>query len=158
SPYHHYTVPQHTPEKVVEFYAREPARWGKSLCYFHTLEQCRLADRLLKGHGIRSDVVTGSSDRESQLEAFRAGELDVLCNCMVLSEGFDCPELRTVFCRPSCKGVTVQMAGRVLRKHASLPFKQVVQCGRTPWPFPRTAAPALQYTWVDGQWRSLQAN
>jgi superfamily II DNA or RNA helicase len=113
---------------------------------------------LLKARGVRSDVVTGSSDREAQLAAFRSGELEVLTNCMMLSEGFDCPELKTVFCRPSCKGVTVQMGGRVLRKHLELPFKQIVQCGHTPWPFLKTAAAALQYTWVEDQWRSLQAN
>jgi hypothetical protein len=54
--------------------------------------------------------------------------------------------------------VTIQMAGRVLRKHPALPFKQIVQCQRTRWPFLRTAAAALQYTWIDGGWRSLQAN
>src|SRR5262249_53445964 len=101
-----------------------------------------------------------SSDREAQLAAFRDGRLDVLSNCMMLSEGFDCPELKTVFCRPSCKGVTVQMAGRVLRKHPALPFKQIVQCQKTPWPFLRTAAAAaaVQYTGVSGDWRSLQVN
>jgi superfamily II DNA or RNA helicase len=158
SPYHHYTIPQHTPETVVTFYLREPARWGKSLFYFHTLEQCRQADALLRAAGVRSEVVSGESDRERQLADFRAGRLDVLSNCMMLSEGFDCPELKTVFCRPSCKGVTVQMAGRVLRQHPALPYKQVVQCPRTRWPFLRTAAAALQYTWADGSWRSLQAN
>jgi superfamily II DNA or RNA helicase len=158
SPYHHYTIPRHTPEEVVAFFVRERRRWGKTLLYFHTLEQCHRADALLKAHGVRSDVVTGSSDREAQLEAFREDRLEVLTNCMMLSEGFDCPELKTVFCRPSCKGVTVQMGGRVLRKHPSLPFKQIVQCSQTRWPFLRTAAAALQYTWVDGQWRSLQAN
>src|SRR5262249_46502601 len=120
--------------------------------------QCRTADRLLRAAGVRSDVVTGGSDRDAQLEAFRAGTVEVLANCMVLSEGFDCPELKTVFCRPSCKGVTVQMGGRVLRKHPSLPFKQIVQCTRTRWPFLRTAAAELQYTWMGGEWRSLQAN
>lgn len=50
------------------------------------------------------------------------------------------------------------MAGRVLRKHPDLPYKQIVQCLKTRWPFPRTAAAALQYVWNDGQWRSLQAN
>jgi len=111
SPYHHFTIPRHTPQEVVQFYLRDRPRWGKTLLYFHTLEQCAMADRLLKEAGVRSDVVTGSSDREEQLAAFRAGRLDVLSNCMMLSEGFDCPELKTVFCRPSCKGVTVQMAG-----------------------------------------------
>jgi superfamily II DNA or RNA helicase len=158
SPYHHFTIPAHSPEKVVEFYLREPQRWGKTLLYFHTLAQCHAANRLLLDQGVRCEVVTGSSDREAQLEAFRAGRLEVLCNCMMLSEGFDCPELKTVFCRPSCKGVTVQMGGRVLRKHPDMPFKQIVQCTRTPWPFPRTAAPAVQYTWSAAGWRSLQAN
>jgi superfamily II DNA or RNA helicase len=158
SPYHHYTIPRHTPEAVVEHYLRDRPRWGKTLLYFHTLEQCHAADALLRAAGVRSEVVSGDSDREAQLEAFRSGRLDVLSNCMMLGEGFDCPELKTVFCRPSCKGVTIQMAGRVLRKHPALPFKQIVQCQRTRWPFLRTAAAALQYTWVGDGWRSLQAN
>jgi len=158
SPYHHYTIPEYSPRSVAEFYLREPERWGKSILYFHTLEQCHAADALLRAAGVRSEVVSASSNRDAQLEAFRAGRLDVLSNCMVLSEGFDCPELRTVFCRPSCKGVTVQMAGRVLRKHPDLPIKQIVQCGRTRWPFLRTAAAALQFVWTDGEWRTLQVN
>ena len=158
SPYHHYTIPRHTPEEVVACYLRDPQKWGKALLYFHTLEQCRVADALLKAQGIRADVVTGDSDREAQLEAFRAGRLQVLSNCLMLSEGFDCPELQTVFCRPSCKGVTVQMGGRVLRKHPDLPYKQIVQCARTPWPFQRTATAQVQYIWLNGGWRSLQLN
>jgi superfamily II DNA or RNA helicase len=158
SPYHHYTIPRHTPAEVVPLFLRDRQRWGKTLMYFHTLDQCFAADALLKAAEIPCDVVTGSSDREAQLDAFRSGRLEVLTNCMMLSEGFDCPELRTVFCRPSCKGVTVQMAGRVLRKYAALPFKQIVQCSRTPWPFQRTAAAAVSYTWMNGDWRSLQIN
>jgi superfamily II DNA or RNA helicase len=158
SPYHHYTIPRHTPTEVVQFYLADRQRWGKSLMYFHTLDQCRAADALLRKARIRTEVVSGDSDRDAQLAAFREGRLDVLTNCMMLSEGFDCPELKTVFCRPSCKGVTVQMGGRVLRKHPRLPFKQIVQCQKTPWPFLRTASAALQYTWSGGEWRSLQVN
>lgn len=158
SPYHHYTIPRHTPQDVVAHYLRDRERWGKSILYFHTLEQCHAADTLLRAAGVRSEVVTGSSDRDAQLGAFRAGKLDVLSNCMMLGEGFDCPELKTVFCRPSCKGLTVQMAGRVLRKHPALPFKQIVQCTKTRWPFLRTAAADLQFSWVEGEWRTLQAN
>lgn len=158
SSYHHYTIAQYTPDRVAAFYLSDRPRWGKSILYFHTLHQCHEADRLLRAGGVRSEIVTGDSDREAQLEAFRSGRLDVLVNCMMLSEGFDCPELKTVFCRPSCKGVTIQMAGRVLRQHPDFPHKQIVQCLKTRWPFPRTAVPALQFVWGDGQWRSLQAN
>jgi superfamily II DNA or RNA helicase len=158
SPYHHYTLPRYTPADVVACFAGDRERWGRSLFYFHTLQECAEANRLLRAARVRAEVVSGHSDRERQLDDFRAGRLDVLSNCMVLSEGFDCPELKTVFCRPSCKGVTVQMAGRVLRKHPSLPFKQIVQCVKTRWPFQRTAAPAFQYVRGDGGWRSLTAN
>ena len=158
STYHHYTIPKYTPEILVDFYCREPVRWGRSLAYFHTLDECYRADALFKERGVRSDVVTGSSDRESQLEAFQAGILDVLLNCMVLSEGFNYPALQTVFARPSIRGVTVQMCGRVLRKFPALAHKQIVQCQRTHWPFPRTAPPAQQFAWTDGSWRSLQVN
>jgi superfamily II DNA or RNA helicase len=158
SSYHHYTIPRHTPAEIVEHYLRDPERWGKSIAYFHTLEQCFQAKTLFEAHGIRADIVSGSSDRDAQLDAFRAGRTQVLLNCMVLSEGFDCPELKTVFCRPSCKGVTVQMAGRVLRKHADFPFKQIVQCQKTPWPFLRTAKAAQEFVWKGDGWKTLQAN
>jgi superfamily II DNA or RNA helicase len=158
SQYHHYTLPDYAPDTVAEFYLRDRQRWGRSILYFPNLRQCYAADAQLKQAGVRSDVVTGSSDREAQLLAFEAGDLDVLLNCVVLVEGFDCPLLRTVFCRPSCKGPTIQMCGRVLRKHPELPFKQIVQCRRTKWPFVRTAGAALQYAWVDGDWRTLEAN
>jgi superfamily II DNA or RNA helicase len=158
SQFHHYTLPAYSPQVVAEQYLSDPARWGKSICYFHTLEQCAVAQRLLRAGGIRCEVVTGSSDRDRQLDDFRAGRADVLINCLVLGEGFDCPELRTVFCRPSTKGITVQMCGRVLRKHPDLPIKQIVQCQKTRWPFTRTAAAALQYTWAESEWRSLHVN
>jgi superfamily II DNA or RNA helicase len=158
SPYHHYTIPAYTPAEVAGFYSREPQRWGKTVMYFHTVEQCETARSLLAARDVRAEVVTGSSDRETQIDAFRAGRLDVLVNCLVLAEGFDCPELKTVFCRPSCKGSTIQMCGRVFRKHPRLPVKQLVQCQKTRWPFLRTAAAALQYTWIDDSWRTLQVN
>ena len=117
SPYHHFTLPRYDPETVVAFYLRDRSRWGRSLFYFHTLDQCSAAEQALRKAGVSAEVVSGESDRDAQLAAFKAGRVEVLCNCLMLSEGFNCPELKTVFCRPSCKSVTVQMAGRVLRQH-----------------------------------------
>jgi superfamily II DNA or RNA helicase len=158
SPYHHYTIPTYNPQAAAELYLREPQQWGQSILYFHTLDQCRAAHDRLAAGGVRAEVVTGASDRQAQIDAFRVGTVQVLLNCMVLAEGFDCPELRTVFCRPSCKGVTIQMCGRVLRKHAALPFKQIVQCEKTRWPFHRTATPAQQFIPSGGEWRTLKIN
>ena len=154
----HYTLPEYSPAAVVECYLREPGLWGKSIMYFHTLQDCRQACRLLAAVGVRVELVHGSSDREAQLEAFERGDVPVLVNCLLLGEGFDSPDLGTVFCRPSGRGVAVQACGRVLRRHPQVPLKRVVQCRATRWPFTRTAAPQCQYLWDAGEWRSIEAN
>lgn len=158
SRYHHYTLPEYAPATVAECYLREPGRWGKSLVFFHRLEQCRECHALLTRKGVRAEVVTAVTNRERQIAEFAAGRLNVLVNMCILTEGFDCPTLRTVFCRPSGKSCTIQMAGRVFRKHAESPFKQVVQCQKTPHPMPKTALADEQYVWLDGSWRTLTLN
>jgi superfamily II DNA or RNA helicase len=158
SPYDHYTVPKWDVGQLADLYCSEPGRWGKSVFFFHSVGECRALDRLLGDRGIRSDVVTGTSDRESQLEAFRRGELQVLANCLVLTEGFDDPTLQTAFVRPSGRGPTIQMAGRALRKCPGLAAKQVVQCKQTRHPFLRTARPRQQFLWEPDGWKSLTVN
>jgi superfamily II DNA or RNA helicase len=172
SRYHHYTIPRYDPEAVADAYADEPGRWGKTLVFFHTLRECRWCHARLRERGVRAEVVTAATDRERQIADFAAGRLDVLVNMLLLAEGFDCPAIKTVFCRPSGKLCTIQMAGRALRRHPDLPFKQVVQCEQTRHPFPRTAVPDEQYLLaakrddadggaaegVDGRWRSLKLN
>ncbi len=158
SPYHHYTIPEHTPSRIANLLINDPQRWGKSLVFFHRRSECDLLFLLLDQAGIRSEVVTASSNRERQIADFAGGRLDVLINMAILTEGFDCPELQTVFCRPSGKGCTIQMAGRVLRTCHRVPVKQIVQCCKTPYPMLRTAMPAEQWLWTDNGWRSIRAN
>lgn len=158
SPFEHYTIADYSPAHVVECYARDPRRWGKTIIYFHKLSECDEAKRRLTDRGIAADVVHGGSDRESQFEAFGTGELSVLVNCLMLGEGFDCPDLETVFCRPSGRAVTIQACGRVLRKCPEVPLKRIVQCQGTRWPFIRTATPTVQYRQMESEWRSLTVN
>ncbi len=158
SRYHHYTIPEYTPANVADFYAKDRQRWGKSLIFFHKVTQCQECQQALAAHGIHADVVTAKSNRDKQLADFLSGKTDVLINMSILTEGFDCPALKTVFCRPSGKSCTIQMAGRVFRQHAGLNFKQVVQCKRTPHPMVKTAMADEQYVWMDQQWRSLTLN
>jgi len=156
--YHHYTIPKWDVETLSDFYCRDAEKWGKSIFFFHKLDDCFKLNSLLHERGIVSDVVTGNSDRESQLAAFTQGDISVLINCMVLPEGFDCPDLKTVFCRPSGRGTTIQMCGRVFRQHESHAFKQVVQDRQTKWPFLKTALPEQQFLWQEDAWRSLTVN
>jgi superfamily II DNA or RNA helicase len=158
SPYRHFTVPEYTPEAVAGIYAGDPRRWGKSLLFFHRTDQSYDCQRLLSRAGIRSEVVTAQTDRERQIRDFSSGRIQVLISMAILAEGFDCPSLQTVFCRPSGKGCTVQMCGRVLRKFPGMRYKQILQCRHTRHPFTQTATPGEQYVWLDGQWRSLKLN
>lgn len=79
----------------------------------HIAEQFRRA-------GIAAEHVDGTTatkDRDAMLARLRSGETQVISNCMVLTEGFDCPSLSAaVLARPTKNlGLYIQMAGRVLR-------------------------------------------
>lgn len=158
SPYDHYTIPNWAPETVVERFTAEPERWGKSVMFFKNLELCATAHRLLADAGYHSEIVTGDSDAEQQIDDFQSGKVNILINCMKLTEGFDCPDIKTVWVRDSGKGVTTQMAGRVFRIHPDLPRKQVVQSKVTRWPCLKTAMSKVQYSWENGEWKSLTIN
>ncbi len=158
SRYHHYTISHFSPELVAECFAREPERWGKSLIFFHRLVQCEACRDILRHHGFRAEVVTAQTDRQRQIAEFVSGTIDVLLNMAILTEGFDCPSLQTVFCRPSGRACTIQMAGRVFRRQAELPYKQIVQCKRTRHPFVKTALADEQYTWTEEGWQALKLN
>ncbi|MBC8876254.1 MAG: DEAD/DEAH box helicase family protein [Planctomycetes bacterium] len=158
SRYHHYTIPEYTPASVARFLIDDPDHWGKSLVFFHRQDQCDECCRILTSRDIRAEVVTAKTDRERQITDFTEGRIDVLINMLILTEGFDCPSLKTVFCRPSGRGCTIQMGGRVFRKHPGIPYKQIAQCKNTRHPFVKTAMADEQYVWSDGQWRSLSLN
>lgn len=160
APYKHYTIPKWTPEEVANYYCSDPARWGKSIFFFLNLDECEQLSRLFAARGVKHEVVRGGQQRttDRQLAMFENDEIDVIINCMVLTEGFDCPTLKTAWIRDSSRGPTMQMAGRAFRQHPSLKHKQVVQSKMTGWPFPRTALPEEQYLWVSDSWRSLRVN
>jgi hypothetical protein len=159
SPYVHFVMPEYTPASVAKLYAEEKDRWGKTVMYFLKKEECYECQILLRDvYGIPSEVVTGESDRETQLDRFERGEISVVLNVFVLSEGFDCPDLRSVFVRPSCKAPTIQMGGRVFRKHPTKPFAQIVQSQDADFAFPDHARPMEQFTLQDGKWYSVKGN
>lgn len=73
---------------------------------------------ILKEHGFRAAEVNGNSlDRAETLIAFDKGEYDVLCNSMLLTEGWDCPSVDcVVVLRPTkIRSLYCQMVGRGTR-------------------------------------------
>ena len=72
----------------------------------------------LNAHGLRAAEVNGNSeDRAEKLKAFEGGEYDVLCNSMLLTEGWDCPSVDcVVVLRPTkIRALYQQMVGRGMR-------------------------------------------
>ncbi len=72
--------------------------------------------------GIVARMVWGNQDRDERREVLRdahEGRVQVLVNCMVLTEGFDWPRAEVaVIARPTTSAALyVQMVGRVLRKY-----------------------------------------
>ena len=70
--------------------------------------------------GVRAEHLDGStpkSERDAILARLASGETEVVCNCMVLTEGFDLPAIGCiVLARPTKQiGLFRQMAGRGLR-------------------------------------------
>lgn len=70
--------------------------------------------------GIKTAVISGETPREERqriYEDYRLGRIQVLSNCMVLTEGFDAPWAScAVIARPTqSRPLYIQMVGRVLR-------------------------------------------
>lgn len=75
---------------------------------------------ILITRGIRAGEVNGESrDRAEILADFEAGRYDVLCNSMLLTEGWDCPSVDCiVVLRPTkIRSLYAQMIGRGTRLH-----------------------------------------
>lgn len=73
---------------------------------------------ILIAKGLRAAEVNGeSSDRAEVIRDFAAGKYDVLCNSMLLTEGWDCPEVDCiVVLRPTkSRSLYCQMVGRGTR-------------------------------------------
>lgn len=75
---------------------------------------------ILNRHGFRAAEVNGDSeDREQVLQDFEQDRYNVLCNSMLLTEGWDCPSVDCVIVlRPTkVRALYSQMVGRGTRLH-----------------------------------------
>lgn len=75
---------------------------------------------ILKEKGFRAAEVNGESRARAEiLQEFDLGYYDVLCNSMLLTEGWDCPSVDTIVClRPTkIRSLYAQIVGRGTRIH-----------------------------------------
>jgi len=98
----------------------EHAEDRPGVAFTPTVATAHIMAQELTRRGISSAVISGETPRAERLriyDAFRRGEIRVLSNCMVLTEGFDAPWAScAVIVRPTQSNpLYVQMVGRVLR-------------------------------------------
>lgn len=106
-------------EAVVEHW-REKANGRPTVVFCATVDHARDVSQAFQAEGIKTAFVygdLGSSQRERELEKFQNGEVTVIVNVAVLTEGWDHPPTSCVILlRPSsAKSTMIQMIGRGLR-------------------------------------------
>lgn len=80
----------------------------------------------------------------------------MVANVSMLTEGFDQPDVQTVFARDASRLPTIQMCGRGLRRAEGKEFCNVVQSAKTPYLFERVTPARRRFKLMDGQWMALQ--
>jgi superfamily II DNA or RNA helicase/5-methylcytosine-specific restriction endonuclease McrA len=118
---------------IADVYAKDRERWGKTLIFADRKEQCEVIAEHLKSRGVRAEAVYSqvefrgktaverNANREGHndkaIRAFKRGDLDVLVNVRMLTEGTDVPDAQTVFLTRQTRSriLLAQMVGRALR-------------------------------------------
>ncbi len=93
-------------DPYLEMIAEEMTKYAKgrrTVVFLPLVSTSQKFTRILQKHGFRAAEVNGeSSNREEILKGFENGEYDVLCNSMLLTEGWDCPSVDCIVClRPT---------------------------------------------------------
>ena len=105
------------------------AKYGQTIVFAVNVNHAITLSALFNKRGIKADFVVSDikdmttginrsrEDNEKILELYRKGELQVLVNVNILTEGVDLPQTKTVFlARPTVSTTLMtQMIGRALR-------------------------------------------
>ena len=92
----------------------------KGIVYAINILHAQKITKLYQEHGVKAiaiDSKTPAMERQADIEAFKKGDIQVLVNVDIFSEGFDCPDVEFVqLARPTLSlAKYLQMVGRGLR-------------------------------------------
>ena len=92
----------------------------KGIVYAINISHAQKITKLYQEHGVKAiaiDSKTPEVERQQDIEAFKKGDIQVLVNVDIFSEGFDCPDVEFVqLARPTLSlAKYLQMVGRGLR-------------------------------------------
>lgn len=114
---------------IVNYYLKNKKEFKQTLVFSLGVDNAIALNSLFKRKGIASDyiisnirdaltgVTNSAKDNEYKINKFRKGDLEVLINVNILTEGTDLPKVQTVFLtRPTISKILMtQMIGRGLR-------------------------------------------
>ena len=94
----------------------------KTIVFCMSIKHSQDLERLMKSYGIKAKAVHGCIEKNEIAEIYRefkAGNIEVLLSCELLTEGFDEPSVECVMmCKPTKSEIAYQQkAGRGLRPH-----------------------------------------
>ena len=109
------------PAEIVDAYV-EHASGRKALVFTQTVKMAALVAEAFREEGIAAEALSGKTpedERRAILARLATGETQVVCNCAVLTEGFDEPSISCiVIARPTkSRLLYTQIIGRGTRKH-----------------------------------------
>lgn len=109
------TIAQHPVDAYLEH-----ARGTRALIFARTVAKANEYVADARARGLRAAAVHGKLDVSVRAQILRdhdAGKLDIICNCHVLTEGYDSPSLQTVILARGCSSPAtyLQIVGRALR-------------------------------------------
>ena len=120
-------------DRIVAQYVNNRAKYGKTIMFADRWYQCEYLMEALRKRSVRAGCVFSKvvstpggadirnrrsvGDNAETLERFKSGELDVLLNIQMLTEGTDVPDAQTVFLtrQTTSEVLLKQMVGRALR-------------------------------------------
>lgn len=154
-------------------------KYGQTLVFalnrLHAFILKALFDEFGKELGIKSGVIVSgvsadfigidvsNAENERQIEAYRNGEIQVLINVNILTEGVDLPKTQTVFLtRPTISTVLMtQMIGRALRGEKAGGTKDAYIVSfvdnwnnKIAWVNPESILSAEEHVFVDKDWEN----
>ena len=113
---------------IVSTYIKNKDRYKQTIVFVINIFHAIALNKIFNEHGIKSAYVVSAikdnlgvpanvKDNEINIEKFRKGEINVLINVNILTEGVDIPQTQTVFlARPTVSvALMTQMVGRALR-------------------------------------------
>ncbi len=92
----------------------------KGIVFCVSIAHCHKVVEKYRANDIQADVIsseTSKSERDELVTKFKSGEIKILCNVDIFSEGFDCPDIDFVqIARPTLSlSKYLQMVGRATR-------------------------------------------